>query len=73
MTSPSLNGKDWKKIGTAALFSFLSGFLATITAQGGFDVSLGWNGAISLIGGGLVAGINIALYTVYRLFAESES
>ena len=60
--------QQWKKIATAGIFSFLSGFLATLTAQGGFQVGLGWEGVISLVGGSLVAGFNLALYTVYVTF-----
>ena len=63
---------QWKKIGTAGLFSFISGFLATLTAQGGIDLSLGWEGVISLIGGSLVAGFNIALYTIYITFFKAS-
>ena len=59
---------QWKKIGTALVFSFLSGFLATLTAQGGFQVGIGWEGVISVLGGGVVAGFNTALYTLYITF-----
>lgn len=59
---------QWKKIATAGVFSFISGFLATLTAQGGIQVGLGWEGVISLIGGAAVAGINLALYTLYTTF-----
>lgn len=63
--------EQWKKIVTAGVFSFLSGFLATLTAQGGIQVGLGWEGTISLIGGALVAGVNLALYTLYITFFKA--
>ncbi len=65
----SLPTKDqWKKIGTAAIFSFVSGFLATLYAQGGFKIGMEWEGVLSLIGGALVAGFNTATYTAYTIF-----
>ena len=63
---------QWKKIATAGLFSFMSGFLATLTAQGGFQIGLGWEGAVSLVGGSLVAGINLSLYTLYITFFKAN-
>ena len=60
--------EQWKKIATAGIFSFISGFLATLTAQGGFQVGIGWEGTISLIGGAVVSGFNLAIYTVYITF-----
>lgn len=67
-------GHQWKKIATAGVFSFLSGFLATLTAQGGIQVGLGWEGVISLLGGAFVAGFNLALYTIYvTFFKKSEN
>lgn len=60
--------EQWGKIATAGIFSFLSGFLATLTAQGGIQVGLGWEGVISLVGGAIVSGINMALYTAYVTF-----
>lgn len=63
---------QWKKIATAGLFSFVSGFLATLTAQGGFQIGLGWEGVISLVGGSLVAGINLSLYTLYITFFKAN-
>lgn len=63
--------EQWKKIATAGVFSFLSGFLATLTAQGGIQVGLGWEGTLSLIGGALVAGVNLALYTLYITFFKA--
>lgn len=59
---------QWGKILTAFVFSFISGFLATLFAQGGVVVGLGWEGTLSLIGGSLVAGFNTALYTLYITF-----
>ena len=64
--------QQWKKIATAGIFSFLSGFLATLTAQGGFQVGLGWEGVISLVGGSLVAGFNLAIYTIYITFFKTD-
>lgn len=63
--------EQWKKIATAGVFSFLSGFLATLTAQGGIQIGLGWEGTLSLIGGALVAGVNLALYTLYITFFKA--
>lgn len=60
--------EQWKKVATAGVFSFISGFLATLTAQGGFQIGLGWEGVISLIGGAFVAGFNLAIYTLYITF-----
>jgi hypothetical protein len=60
--------EQWKKVVTAGVFSFISGFLATLTAQGGFQIGLGWEGVISLIGGAFVAGFNLAIYTLYITF-----
>lgn len=60
--------EQWGKIATAGVFSFISGFLATLTAQGGIQIGLGWEGVISLVGGALVAGFNLALYTIYTTF-----
>lgn len=72
--SVSLPTKEqWKKIGTAGIFSFISGFLATLTAQGGFQIGLGWEGVVSLVGGSLVAGLNLALYTVYTIFFKDDN
>lgn len=59
---------QYQKILGALIFSFISGFLATLIAQGGIVVGLGWEGLISLIGGCLVSGINTALYFTYVTF-----
>ena len=64
--------KQWGKIATAGIFSFISGFLATLTAQGGFTFGLGWDGVISLIGGSMVAGFNLAMYTIYITFFKTD-
>ena len=70
----SLPTKDqWKSIAVAGAFSFISGFLATLTAQGGIQVGLGWEGVISLIGGASVAGFNLSLYTVYVTFFKEKN
>ena len=63
---------QWKKVLTAFFFSFASGFLATLTAQGGFQIGFMWEGAISLIGGALVGGINAGLYAVYITFFKEK-
>ena len=60
--------EQWNKIFTAIIFSFVSGFLATLIAQGGINIGLGWEGFLSLVGGSLVAGVNGALYTLYITF-----
>lgn len=73
MNNVSLPTKaQWKKIATAGLFSFISGFLATLVAQGGFQADLGWEGVVSLTGGSLVAGINLSLYTIYTTFFKAS-
>ena len=64
--------KQWGKIAKAGVFSFLSGFLATLTAQGGIQLGLGWEGVVSLLGGAMVAGINLALYTLYITFFKES-
>lgn len=66
------NKEQWRKILTAVIFSFGSGFLATFIAQGGIQVGWGWEPIIALLGGALVSGINGAIYTLYiTLFKES--
>ena len=60
--------EQWKNVVTAAVFSFMAGFLATLTAQGGFQVGLGWEGTLSLIGGAMVSGINATMYALYITF-----
>lgn len=64
--------EQWVKILKAIIFSFLSGFLATLTAQGGIQVGLGWEGFLSLIGGSMVAGFNGVLYMLYITFFEKS-
>lgn len=64
--------EQWTKIVKAILFSFASGFLATLTAQGGIAVGLGWEGLVSLIGGSFVAGFNAVLYFLYITFFEKS-
>lgn len=59
---------QWDKILTAIIFSFLAGFLATFTAQGGIQIGLGWEGFLSLIGGAMVAGFNGVLYMLWITF-----
>lgn len=63
--------EQWKKILTAFIFSFISGFLATLFAQGGFVIGIAWEGLVSLVGGALVAGFNTALYTLYVTFFKA--
>ena len=67
-----LTKDNLKSIFKAGIFAFISGFLATLTAQGGFQVGLGWEGAISLIGGAVVSGINMMLFAVYKFFEEEK-
>lgn len=63
----SLPTKDqWKKIATAAAFSFASGFLAAFTAAGGIQSS--WQATFSLIGGAAVSAANTTLYFLYVTF-----
>ena len=65
-----LNMDNLKSIAKAGIFAFISGFLATLTAQGGFQVGLGWEGVISALGGAIVAGINMALFAIYKFFEK---
>ena len=65
--------RQWGKVLKALIFSFLSAFIAALTAQGGFQVGLGWEGTLALFAGAFVAGVNGVLYTVYITFFESDS
>ena len=65
--------RQWGKVLKALIFSFLSAFIAALTAQGGFQVGLGWEGMLALFAGAFVAGINGVLYTAYITFFESDS
>ena len=65
--------RQWGKVLKALIFSFLSAFIAALTAQGGFQVGLGWEGTLALIAGASVAGVNGVLYTAYITFFEGDS
>ena len=64
--------RQWGKVLKALIFSFLSSFIAALTAQGGFQVGLGWEGTLALIAGAFVAGINGVLYAAYITFFEGD-
>ena len=72
MNKYKLTTSNLKSIDKACAFAFISGFLATLTAQGGFQVGVGREGTISLIGGAMVAGINGALFAIYKFFESEE-
>lgn len=67
-----LTKQNFKSILKAGIFAFISGFLATLTAQGGFQIGLGWEGVVSMIGGASVAGINMALFAIYKFFENEK-
>lgn len=69
LSTPSYTNINWSSVTKAGVFSFVSGFLAALSAQGGFSIGLGWEGTISLLSGALVSGINVALFTVYQAFS----
>ena len=64
--------QQWGKVLKALIFSFLSAFITALTAQGGFQVGLGWEGTLALIAGASVAGINGVLYAAYITFFEGD-
>lgn len=68
-----LNIKDLKSILRAGAFAFISGFLAALTAQGGFKIGIGWEGVISMLAGASVSGVNMALFAVYRFFKTDNA
>lgn len=68
-----LNANDARSIARAGVFAFISGFLASLIAQGGFKVGLSWEGALSMMAGAAVAGVNVALFAVYRFFKTDDS
>lgn len=66
------SNEQWKKVLTAIGFSFVSTFIATLVAQGGFQVGIGWEGVISLLSGAFVASINAVLYTLKITLFDKE-
>lgn len=68
-----LNSNDARSIARAGVFAFISGFLASLIAQGGFKVGLGWEGALSMMAGAAVAGVNVAIFAVYRFFKTDNN
>lgn len=68
-----LNSKDLESIARAGAFAFVSGFLASLLAQGGFKTDIGWEGTLSTLAGAAVAGVNVALFAVYRFFKTDDS
>lgn len=62
---------QYKKVGTAVIFSFLSTFLAILTTAGGLqDTS---EATIALVLSAGVAGFNAALYTLYITFFKKAA
>lgn len=61
---------QWKKIGTALAFSFVSTFLAVLLAGGGIQNT--FEATFALASSALVAGINATLYTLVKLFEDGE-
>lgn len=69
MKNFGLPTKDqWNKIVTAGIYSFVSGFLASIVAQGGFTINLDWTTLTATAWAALVSGINVSMYTIYTTF-----
>lgn len=68
-----LNSKDINSIMKAGAFAFASGFIASLLAQGGFKADIGWEGFLSMLAGAAVAGVNVALFAVYRFFKTDDS
>lgn len=67
-----LNSKDINSIMKAGAFAFASGFIASLLAQGGFKTDIGWEGLLSMLAGAAVAGVNVALFAVYRFFKTDD-
>lgn len=65
-----LSKDQWKSVLRAALYSFVSTFLAVVVAAGGIQSTYEAN--VALAGAGLVAGINAVLYGLSRLFVEDK-
>lgn len=70
VTTPSAENVNWKSVLKAGIFSFLSGFIGFFVAQGGFDVDLGWNGLMSLLGGAIVSGVNVGMFAAWQLIED---
>ena len=67
-----LNSNDARSIARDGVFAFISGFLASLIAQGGFKIGVGWEGTLSALAGAAVAGVNVALFAVYRFFKTDD-
>lgn len=65
-----LSSDQWKSVARAALFSFVSTFLAVVLAAGGIQSTYEAN--VALAGSALVAGINSVLFAVSKLFTEDK-
>lgn len=63
-----LTKNQWKKTGTALIFSFVSAFLSTVVAAGGLQTSREANIALGF--SALIAGTNALLYALSQLFKE---
>ena len=64
------NEKEQVKILWAIGYSFTAAFIVALTAQGGFQVGIGWEGTMSLLAGCAVAGVNAVLYTLKIMFFD---
>lgn len=63
--------EQWKKVGTAAAFSFLGGFLAAFTAAGGIQDT--YEATVALLLSSLTSAFNATLYAFYiTLFKSGE-
>lgn len=60
--------EQWGKIAAAGVFSFISGFLASLVASGGLGTGLDWAALGAALWGALVSGFNMALFTIYTTF-----
>lgn len=66
------NNNQWKKIATAAIFSFVSTLLGTFTAAGGIQDST--EATLTLFLASVVSATNATLYMLWiTLFKESKS
>lgn len=64
------NKEQWKNVLTAAIFSFVSTFLAAFTAAGGLQQDL--NATLALAASALVSAVNATLYMLYITFFKES-
>lgn len=66
------NKEQWKKVLTAAIFSFVSTLLGTFTAAGGIQDST--EATLTLVLSCIVSALNATLYMIWiTFFKESKS